>query len=179
MNTTENNKIIAEFLPNYFVDVGGNIYNKEGSKLKTTTTKNGYERFNIGSPTKSFLVHRLVAENFIQNSDNKPEVNHIDGNKLNNNLSNLEWVTRSENIVHGFNNGLISKDKNNRGKNHFRAIPIKATDKQGNIIFTFESAGEAQRLNNFNKQSVRDAVRGKLKTYKGLYWSYNENAVKS
>jgi len=172
----ENNKLIAEFISNYLIDEKGNIYNREGIKLKTTITKNGYERFNISRPTKSFLVHRLVAILYVENPENKPEVNHKDGNKLNNDFNNLEWVTRSENIVHGFTNGLISKDKDNRGKKHFRSIPIKATDKEGNVIYTFESSGEAERLINFNKRSIRDAVRGKLKTYKGLYWSYNENS---
>lgn len=54
-------------------------------------------------------VHRLVASTFIENVDEKPQINHIDGNKLNNNISNLEWVTPSENIRHGYSNGLHLK----------------------------------------------------------------------
>lgn len=58
---------------------------------------------------KHFTIHRLVAETFIPNPENKREVNHINGNKSDNNIMNLEWVTTSENMIHSFNNGLRLK----------------------------------------------------------------------
>lgn len=59
---------------------------------------------------KTKHIHRLLAESFIPNPKNKPQVNHIDGNKLNNSLNNLEWVTASENIIHGYKLGLLKVD---------------------------------------------------------------------
>ncbi len=73
-----------------------------GKVLKQGMHHNGYKKIATkyhGKP-KTYLVHRLVAEAFIDNPDNKPHVNHIDGNKMNNHKSNLEWVTPSENMRH-------------------------------------------------------------------------------
>ena len=66
---------------------------------------------------KQKLVHRVIAETFIPNPKNKPCVNHIDGNKLNNNIKNLEWVTYSENMQHAFKIGLCELTKKNGIKN--------------------------------------------------------------
>lgn len=70
--------------------------------LKTQVSTRGYEKCTISKDGKRqyFLVHRLVAQAFLPNTNNKPEVNHLDGDKLNNHVSNLEWVTRSENELH-------------------------------------------------------------------------------
>jgi DNA-binding transcriptional regulator YiaG len=79
-----------------------------GSKL----SKKGYQRVNI-TPLGVKFVHRLIAELFIPNPENKPQVNHIDGNKLNNHINNLEWVTNQENRDHAVANDLVvRRDKN-------------------------------------------------------------------
>ena len=83
----------------YFVDENGEIYRR----LKPWITSAGYKHIKLQG--NHFDVHRLVAEEFIPNPDNKETVNHIDEDRLNNNVSNLEWCTQQENIQHYLNNG--------------------------------------------------------------------------
>jgi hypothetical protein len=81
---------------------------KVGVIKRTIIQNSGYKVVNlkVDGEQKNHLVHRLVAEAFIPNPDNKKFVNHIDGNKLNNEVSNLEWCTRSENMKHATEIGL-------------------------------------------------------------------------
>ena len=101
---------------------------------------------------KSCRVHRIVAETFIKNNDElKNCVNHIDGNKLNNNVSNLEWCSVSENTKHAFDNGLA---KNDRGFNDSQSIQVDKYDIDGNFIKTYGSISEASLLNNIPKNTI-------------------------
>lgn len=98
--------------PNFEISNLGNMRNTNTKKLyKQYINKNGYYQVcvSLGSRSKKkvFRIHRAVAETFIPNPENKPVPNHEDGNKLNNNVCNLSWATRSENTKHAFNNGLI------------------------------------------------------------------------
>src|SRR5574343_747201 len=101
----------------FLISENGEILSKRTNKLlKTQINDNGYVAFStrIGGRTgKSFCfrVHRLVAETWIENPENKPEVNHKDGDKLNNHSSNLEWATRVENANHAYNTGLVIQKK--------------------------------------------------------------------
>lgn len=92
----------------------GDVYSHRTDRiLKQTIHKNGYYLLSTylnGRKSKSvcFRVHRLVAQAFIPNPENKPHVNHLDGNKLNNAVDNLEWCTPQENVRHAYDTGLIS-----------------------------------------------------------------------
>lgn len=87
--------------------ISGSCVRKE-RLLKLNTTKDGYSFVSLSkdSKQKSFRIHRLVAEAFIPNPDNKETVNHKDGDKSNNHIENLEWATREENIQHSYDLGL-------------------------------------------------------------------------
>ena len=80
----------------------------KGHKLSTHKNSSGYNRvaMNLDGKLKEYFTHRIVAQLFVDNPNNKPCVNHIDGNKLNNRSDNLEWCTRSENENHAWKNGL-------------------------------------------------------------------------
>lgn len=92
-------------LSDYIVTKDGKVINKHNNKiLKPQLNGKGYLRVGVGG--KLMFVHRLVAEFHVPNPDNNPQVNHKDGNKLNNNADNLEWVTNQENRDHAVGNGL-------------------------------------------------------------------------
>lgn len=93
---------------NYFVDREGRVWNKKGEEKAQFLSSHGYPSVMIWKNNKGTFkaVHRFVAEAFIPNPENKPCVNHIDGNKANNKVDNLEWVTYSENTLHALELGL-------------------------------------------------------------------------
>lgn len=106
-----NSKAITNY-ENYIIYDNGDIKNIVTKKiLKGSISENGYKyyRLSLDGEKKMFYAHRLVAEHFLDNPDNLPIVNHLDGNKLNNNVTNLEWATYSDNVSHAHMLGLIKK----------------------------------------------------------------------
>lgn len=118
---------------------------------------------------KNILVHRIVAECFIDNPDSLPVVNHIDGNKQNNNVNNLEWVTYSENTKHAFKLGLATAPKywsGKRGKDHCSSKPVKCTE-TGEV---FNSIAEAQEK--YKTTHISGVLHGNRKTAAGHTWEW-------
>jgi hypothetical protein len=103
-------KQINLFGKQFLIYENGDLINlKTNKKLKAFDNGVGYLRVGIyvgDNKHKPVYIHRLIAQNFIPNPENKIEVNHIDGNTKNNNISNLEWATKSENQLHAYKIGL-------------------------------------------------------------------------
>lgn len=136
--------------------------------LKYRVDKDGYFKYDLSlnGKTKRFFSHRLVAENFLENPNNYPVVNHIDGNKQNNYYKNLEFCSIKQNNIHALKTGLRNMKNNKLSKK------VEQYDMQGNLVKTYISANEAKRITNFSQGHISECCRGELKTYKGYIWKY-------
>lgn len=110
-------------------------------------------------------VHRLVAEAFIPNPDNLPEVNHKDENKLNNEISNLEWISRSSNLKYGTRLERIGKAKSKA---------VKALNDEGVLVGEYESINEAAEATGLAPINISRCCRGIYKRSGGYIWQYIE-----
>lgn len=124
---------------------------------------------------KCFRIHVLVAKAFIPNSDNKPQVNHIYGVKLNNIVHNLEWVTRKENMQHASQSGLLNNTvlAENRRKileNHKRVVSQFLKD--GLFLKNFNSIKEAAEICDIPAPNIVDVCAGRRKSAGGFVWKY-------
>lgn len=119
--------------------------------------------FSLDGKRKFEMVHRIVAKAFLPNPDNLPEINHIDEDKTNNCVDNLEWCTSKYNANYGARNAKA-------GEKHRKAVVQK--DLQGNIIKKWSNLTEACMSCGADASSVGRVCRGKQRTARGFIWEY-------
>ena len=142
--------------------------------LKQDLCNNNNLRVTLYNRTKKrFLVHRVVAEAFIPNPYNKPEIDHINTIRTDNRVENLRWVTHSENM-----NNPITHTKSINSKLHY-TYNMKAviqTSKDGTFIQEYKCTREAERATNIDHRSINKCCKGIYKTAGGYVWKYKEVA---
>ena len=165
----------------YLVDSRGFVIGKYGKILKPSTNHKGYHLVNLTINGKSvtITVHAAVARAFCDGYEPGKQVNHKNGKKTDNDYTNLEWVTRQENIDHAIN----VLGKNQIGKNNPMSRSIVGLDvKTGKLTYEFDALMDAARYfakrdnlkDSCVKSSIWRALSGVRKTYKGCTWKYTD-----
>lgn len=169
--------IVIDEFPNYKISNFGrvkstvfhnNLVTKKRDKvlkIQVNNNNRAYVSLRRDGHRKNCLVHRLVGNAFLPNENNLPQINHIDGNPTNNVVSNLEWCTASYNAKHAYENRLNSLKEYNEA----RKKTIIRND--GKI---YESAYSAATDNSCTVYSIRDALKGRIKTCKGYTFKYKQ-----
>ena len=154
----------AKSLDTYRKDRNGSVKFYKGKILKLKTNKDGYLQIGLwkNGKRKYFLVHRLVAEAFISNTDNLPCVNHKDENKQNNVVSNLEWCSAQYNNTYGTRIERVALKKKK---------PVLQYTLDGVFVKEWDSIRECGR-NGFNSSQICKCCQGKIKTHKDFIWKY-------
>lgn len=147
----------------YEVSNLGNVRMRETKVCKSFwINKDGYKMVSMreSGKSKERLVHRIVADTFIENANNKPQVNHIDCNKLNNTVKNLEWVTGDENIRHAIQSGKMP---------HRSVIGVS---KDTNERIVFDSVREAVAKTSEPASGIYSCLCGKQRGTLNYHWIY-------
>ena len=150
-----------------------------GKMLTPVRQNSGYLTVNIGG--RITPVHRLVATAFLDNSDGLPFVNHIDGDKGNNRVENLEWCTAAQNMRHAVTHGLVdfwsekhieSARRNIRAATEVIKRRVRQYATSGEMIAEYESVIEASRRTGANATHISLCAKGRHKTCGGYVWRY-------
>lgn len=168
--------------PGYAVSEDGDVfslnYNHTGTvkKLKTSSTNCGYKIVCIRKNKRPYwkLVHRLVAQAFIPNLENKSDINHKNGIKTDNRVENLEWVSKSENMLHAYHVLCIEPFLKNKKGKLCPTSKIILQIKDDKIIAEFYGTAEAQRITGINSGQIWKCCCGKQKESCGYEWKYKD-----
>ena len=178
-------KDIAGFEGRYQVSNKGNVKSLHyrghdvESLMKLSEHHTGYLIVQLGKkPAKVCLVHQLVAKAFMPLVEGKTFVNHIDGNKHNNCVSNLEWVTTQENITHAIKTGLRNPHNvpKKYGKDHYSSKPVLQYDLNGNFIKKWDCQSDVARA--YNIRSIYFCIDKITKSCKGYMWRSFKGEIK-
>jgi len=150
------------------VNSNGAKYTSKEKILKNSLNRLGYLSVTLcnNAKRKTMLVHRLIAIHFINNKENKPFINHINGIKNDNRIENLEWCTQKENVNHAIKNGLIDIEKQKKITSKVRSKPMLNTD---NGIF-FNSLKDAAFSLGIHSVTLIDRLKGKSKIKTNLIY---------
>lgn len=158
----------------YLISNHGNVRRRGSSRNRSVRDRKGYPSVDLykDGNRSTRRIHRLVAEAFISNPDNKPEVNHKDGNKHNNNYSNLEWATKKENCEHAWANGLVKPSLGMTGKKNpnggRKGKPFRILE-TGEI---FNTLADCEKAISGNNRHINDCLRGRQRTHRGFHFEY-------
>lgn len=163
----------------YAVTSEGRIwsYNKK-IFLKPRRHTKGYMRVMLfnNNKRKDYYIHRLVANAFLPNPNNKPEIDHINSNRADNRLCNLRWVSKKENRNTEHHIKALSKSlkegKTQAGAKNGKATAIVQCDKNGKIIRKWDYIKQAAKELNLNSDCISLCCKGKIKQTKGYYFRY-------
>ena len=161
-------KKVQEF-PNYSVSTEGRLRNDVTKHIRNFDEQKPYNRYAVasfkvnGKPVRRKL-HRLVAAAWMENPDNLPEINHINGDKYDNRVENLEWCTHSENMKHAYRTGICPPPPSPK-------TPVTAYDKDMNVIGSWGSIVEAAKATGVSHNTIYCTVSQKnTKPVNGIIW---------
>lgn len=163
-----------EGYPNYMVSNMGRVKSLGNNKARKEKILKGAKN-NMGylqvvlckeGKTKTYLIHKLVALAFLENPDNLPEINHIDEDKSNNCVSNLEWCNRSYNINYGTHNEKMAKSK---------SIPILQFSKTGDFIKKWDSGTQIEKELSIKHSNICSCIKGRYEVAGNYKWGYEKD----
>lgn len=153
----------------YQISSLGRVKSSRHDIILKTYVNRGYHQVHLSKNNikSSRTIHRLVAEASIPNPENKPQVNHIDEDKSNNSMSNLNWMTAKENSNHGTRSLRVGVAS---GKT--RSKPVKAINVTSGVTLKFESAAQCAKILSVSQGNVTRTLKGRSKTVGGYYVEY-------